>query len=611
MGRTGSAICWGLLLIGLIVLGPGWQPYAAHAGDVTRIGRAIESFALPDIHNRPRSIQEFADRPVLVVVFLGTECPLVKLYGPRLAELSAEFSPRGVQFMGINANLQDTMTEMAAFGREAGFDFPLLKDVGNLVADQFQATRTPEVFVLDAERKVRYHGRIDDQYGTGSSSGYARNEIGRRDLAMALEELLANQMVSVPETHVAGCLIGRVARVAPHGEVTYSRQIARILQSRCVECHRPGQVGPFALTSYDEVVGWADMIREVVREERMPPWFANPEHGKFSNDCRLTTQQKQQIESWVECGCPEGDRNELPPPREFVEGWKIGEPDAIVYMDERPFTVAAEGVIDYQYYLVDPHFTEDKWVQGIECRPGNRSVVHHVGVTLHTASGAPRGKGVLIGYAPGMSPTQYPEGIAMRIPAGTFLKFQMHYTPNGYEQTDRSAVGFKFVDPATVRKEARGGLCGTFALKIPAGDPNHKVTSTLKFGRDSLLVNLLPHMHLRGKSFRYEVAYPDGTSEILLDVPHYDFNWQWWYELSEPKLLPKGTKMTCTAYFDNSADNPHNPDPTATVEFGEQSWQEMMYGFMTTLDAKQDLVAERAAKVSQAAQEVSTEQAVQ
>ncbi len=572
------------------------------ANEEARIGRKIDSFRLPDHHGRMRSLDEFSDAKAVVVVFLGTECPLVKQYGPRLAELSKQLAAQDVQIIGINSNLQDTITEIGAYARTFHIDFPILKDSGNVVADRFGAVRTPEAFVLDQDRVIRYWGRIDDQYGLGNASGYAKVAVEREDVKLAVAEILSGKPVSEPVTKAFGCLIGRVARVTPHGEITYADHIAKIIDNRCVNCHRPGELGPFALTNYEEVLGWAGMIREVVSEERMPPWFANPEFGQFENDCRLTEEERELIYQWVECGCPQGDMARRPALPEFVDGWQIGEPDAVFYMSDEPYTVAAEGTVEYQYFTVDTGFTEDKWITAAESRPGNRSVVHHIICFISppgSSGGEGRGNGAQIGYAPGMPPRQFKPGFGMKIPAGARLTFQMHYTPNGVEQTDRSYVGFKFIDPKLVKHEVTGGLSGNVTFRIPPGDSNYKVTSTKKFRRDTMLLSMLPHMHLRGKSFRYEVKYPDGTEEILLDVPKYDFNWQLWYQLSQPKLLPKGTRMTCTAYFDNSEENPFNPDPTIEVTWGEQTWEEMMFGFMSFYDPNRNLQTDGAASAEE------------
>ncbi len=561
-------------------------PTAGAAETRNLIGHQVDGFELHDFRGKIHSLGDYDDKQLVVAVFMGTECPLARLYAPRLEKLWQEFSPQGVQFLMIDSNQQDSITELGAFARINKLTFPVLKDPDNSVADLFRAQRTPEVFVLDAKRTVRYHGRIDDQYGLGSNSGYARPEIKRRDLAVAIEELLAGKDVSLAVTTATGCIIGRIAKVDPHGEVTYSNQIVRFLQDRCVECHRDGEIGPFSLTDYDEVVGWAEMMREVMDEERMPPWFADPRYGHFANDVRLSNDEKQLFSTWVDNGCPQGDSEQLPPPREFAVGWQIGEPDMVVHIADEPYTVPAEGVVEYQYFTVDPGFKEDTWVKATEARPDNRAVVHHIIAFLHPPNSSGRGGGIrsgLGGYAPGSGARIFPKGVGTLVPAGSLITFQMHYTPNGTVQKDRSSIGLIFADASEITHRADGGLSGTLAFRIPPGDPNYEVTSKKKFRRDTMLICLTPHMHLRGKSFRFEAEYPDGTREILLDVPKYDFNWQLSYDFAEPKLIPKGTYLHCTAHFDNSEDNLANPDPTEEVTFGDQTWEEMMFGFFTAI----------------------------
>lgn len=569
---------WIAILTGLLI---GSQALAAEAEG--SLGRKVEEFTRRDFRGKTHALSDFSQSKLLVVAFLGCDCPLAKRYAPRLVGLAEEFEPRGVAFLGIDANCQDSMTELAAYARIHKIRFPLLKDTGNTLADAIGAERTPEVFVLDQGRVVRYRGRIDDQFLVGRQ----RPEPTRRDLAAALEELLADQPVSVPETAAVGCHIGRVPERKPQGEVTYSNQIARLLQNRCIACHRPGQIAPFPLTSFDEVVGWAETIREVVQEERMPPWFANPAYGHFANDARLSDEEKRSLAAWVEGGCPEGDPAQLPEPRQFTDGWQIPEPDQVIYVQDKPVTVQAEGVVAYQYFVVDPGFTEDRWVKAAEARPDNRSVVHHIVVFFVAPGERLRGlnRGALIGYAPGMPPSRYPEGAALLVPAGARLVFQVHYTPNGSEQQDRSCVGLVFADPASVRERIQGGAAPNRFFEIPAGADNYEVKSEHRFKEAVRLLTLTPHMHLRGKSFRYEAEYPDGCREILLDIPHYDFNWQLRYHLAEPKLLPAGTRLLCTAHFDNSPNNLANPDPTKPVRWGDQTWEEMMIGYFSTLPA--------------------------
>jgi peroxiredoxin len=545
----------------------------------SHIGQKAPEFRLQDTAGAEHSLADMKDSQLVVVVFLGPECPLARLYAPRLNQLAAEFGPRGVRFVAIDSNVQDAPEEIAAYVREHEISFPVLKDSNNVVADQFRATRTPEVFVLDAARVVRYHGRIDGQY----LPGVQKTKNPRRDLAEALDELLAGRQVGQPELEAAGCFIGRVPNPT-QGEVTYSRHIARIFQNRCVECHRAGEIAPFSLTSYDEALGWGETIREVVNQGRMPPWFADPAVGHFLNDARLSDEEKRQIDQWVAAGCPEGDPADLPEPRKFVGGWNIPQPDLVLKMRDKPFQVPAEGVVDYKHFEVDPGFTEDKWMVACEARPGNRSVVHHILVFLRTPGGEIellRGS-LLAAYAPGSPPRMTEPGMAKRIPAGSKIIFQLHYTPNGKPQEDISTLGLKFCDADEVEQEVESGFAINFAFAIPPGTKDYKVTSKHVFDQDRLLLGLTPHMHMRGKSFRYEAIYPDGTREELLNVPRWDFNWQIDYLLSKPKLMPAGTTLFCEAHYDNSAESPTNPDPTKWVKFGEQTWDEMMIGWFTT-----------------------------
>lgn len=558
----------------------------------TTIGGTVGEFTLEDYRGRQHALRDFGGRPVVLAV-LGTECPLAKLYAARLVGIAKEYSERGVAFVGLFPNRQDSRSDIADFARKEGIEFPLLKDAGHRVADALAAERTPEVFLLDADHVIRYRGRVDDQFDVG----VARPKPTREYLKDALEDLLNGKSIRTSSTPATGCVIGRVRLPQANAQVTYSHQIARLLQDRCIECHRHGQIAPFALDRYEEAVGWAEMIREVVDDGRMPPWHADPAHGRFANDSRLTDDEKDLIHRWVEAGAPEGDPMDLPDPPVYVEGWRI-KPDA-VYTFVEPFVVPATGVVEYQYRIVDPGFTEDKWVQAAEANPGNRSVVHHI-ICFVLPPGAGTDEGsldkafmtdFLVGMAPGAPPQCFPEGSAKLIRAGSRIVFQLHYTPNGTQQSDQSSIGLVFADPKTVRRHAYTHAVGTELFEIPPGDPDYKVQSAVRFRDDTLLLTLIPHMHLRGKSFRYVATYPDGRDEILLDVPRYDFRWQNTYIFEEPKLLPKGTRLRALASFDNSPENPNNPDPTKRVRFGDQTWEEMMLGFFQMVRAHEDRIA--------------------
>ncbi|MDC0936929.1 redoxin domain-containing protein [Pirellulales bacterium] len=572
----------------LTILCTAWaaNPTAANSGG--QVGFSVASFTLNDYLGARHSLSQWDDAELVVVVFLGTECPLAKLYGARLAEIDKKYANK-VQFVGINSNQQDTLREIAGYARRHGIEFPVLKDAGAKVADAFGAKRTPEAFVLDRQRVVRYRGRIDDQFGVG----YARPEAEQADLITAIDALLAGGRVDNPSTVAVGCLISRPRDIEADSTVTYAADIAPILNQHCVKCHRDGEIAPFALTNYDAAAAWSETLLEVIDDGRMPPWHASPEHGEFLNDARLTDREKEQFRTWVKNGAPAGDLAVAPPAPEFVEGWQIPEPD-VVYRIPEPYQVPATGVVEYQHFYFDPGFEEDMWIRGAEARPGNRQVVHHV-ILFHMDGDRDTHRpedplfNAIAAFAPGMPAIMAPEGIALRIPAGSKLGFQVHYTPNGSPQFDSSEAGLIFADPEQVQHEVRVQAGLNFAFLIPPGADDYRVSTNYNVQRESLLFSLTPHMHYRGKSFRFTAKYPGGGEEVLLDVPRYDFNWQNIYLLRKPKRLPAGTVVAMEASFDNSAGNPLNPDPQKTVGWGDQTWQEMMIGTMGISDFAEEL----------------------
>jgi mono/diheme cytochrome c family protein len=362
---------------------------------------------------------------------------------------------------------------------------------------------------------------------------------------------------------------------APSAKVTYAKDVAPIFYNKCVECHRAGEIAPMSLMSYKESRPWARSIKEKVVTKTMPPWHADPNHGAFSNDRRLSQKELDTIVAWVDGGAVEGNANDLPPAPKFVDGWNIGKPD-IVFQLPQAIAVPATGVVKYQYVNVPTNFTEDKWIQAAEIRPENRGVVHHIIVFI-------QGKGqqqLLTGWAPGEQPAVMKDGLAKRIPAGSTLVFQLHYTPNGKAVNDRSYVGLIFAKEKP-KNELLVMPVMNMKFAIPAGDPTYQVESTYTFKEDAHIRSLMPHMHLRGKDFLYRVTYPDGRSEVILSVPKYDFNWQTYYQLKAPVAAPKGTRIDCLAHFDNSTNNRFNPDPTQEVKWGDQTFEEMMIGWMS------------------------------
>ena len=586
-----------LLIAGWLVLAAA-QSAQGGARGTAAIGDVVKDLAAKDVVGATFSLTQVGRDKLIVFAFLGVDCPLAKLYSPRLVELAGKYKSSGVVFIAVDSNRQDSMTEIIAFARRHEITFQILKDLRQTIADRLGATRTPEIVVLDRERRVRYRGRIDDQFGfvpTNRRASYHKPNPERNDLQCAIDELLAGKPVSVTETESAGCLIGRDREPAAHSSVTYAKDVAPILNRRCITCHRPQQIAPFALTSYEEVAGWADMIAEVTELNRMPPWHADPKYGSFVNDARLSEEEKRLLAEWATAGAPQGDPKSLPEPPKFVDAWMIPQPDEIIYMSPEPFNVPANGVVPYQVFVVDPGWKEDRWISSIELRPGNRSVVHHILVfalpaEANTFDPLRADESYFAGFAPGLVPDQLPSGFARPIPAGSKLLFNVHYTPNGSPQQDRSYLGVKFADPRSVAREVTVSCAFNKTFQIPPGVFNQEVRSRYVFQRDSLLLSMIPHMHLRGKDFCYEATYPDGHREMLLSVPNYDFGWQTTYRLREPKIMPRGTVINCVAHYDNSEANLNNPDPKAMVAWGEQTFDEMMTGFFEIAPVAEGLV---------------------
>jgi peroxiredoxin/mono/diheme cytochrome c family protein len=570
------------------------------------VGQTVPNFTLRDaLTGQPVSLYSFRGKQAAVLFYSGLGCPIGDLYLPRLERYAKEYGPKGVVFLTINANPGDTDEAIRAQEAKEGRTLPVLRDTKREVADNLEVERTCETLVLDGRARLRFRGAIDDQYDYG---GKRRAEPSRHYLKDALDGLLAGRDLDVTATSVAGCplepkpnLTAKLATVervrAPSdeivaaqdaadgpepevGAVSWSGEVAAIVQDRCQNCHRPGQSGPFDLLSYDDARRRAAGIAEVVAERRMPPWHADPRHGKFANDRHLSPKERATLLAWVEQGTPLGDPAKAPAPKSWVDGWNIGQPDQVIELPEE-YIVKADGTLNYQYFVVPSGFTEDRWIQAAEARPTDRGVVHHIIVYLQVP-GQPRDRGPgvhLCGYAPGDMPTVLPPGTAKRIPKGANFVFQVHYTPNGKVRKDRSALGLIFAKtPPTTEAITHGIANPKFA--IPPGDANYEVKDSWRTRRDITLLAFMPHMHLRGKDFQYDAVYPDGRRETLLKVPAYDFAWQSYYTLAEPLKLPAGTRIDCVAHYDNSEGNRVNPDPTDTVRWGDQTWQEMMIGYI-------------------------------
>lgn len=385
---------------------------------------------------------------------------------------------------------------------------------------------------------------------------------------------------------------------------TFYRDILPILQNHCQECHRPGEIAPMPLLTYQQTRPWAKAIKTNVLSGKMPPWPADPHFGKFANDRSLSRGEIDTLSNWADSGAAEGKSSDAPAPRTFVQGWNIPQPDLVIKMPQ-PFAIPAKGTIEYQYVIIPTGFTDDKWVQAVEVRPSNRAVVHHAviflrepdsrwltgaqtGVAFAPVVSSPQerlintgggGSDILTTYTPGMVPDNWGPGQAKLIKAGSDLVFQIHYTADGTAGIDQTEIGLVFAKQP-LREKIVSVNTANRMFRIPPGDPNYSAEATYMVRRPMTLVNLFPHLHLRGKAFQYDVIYPDGHTETILKVDKWSLNWQLSYTLAQPLALPAGTRIRVTAWWDNSANNPANPDPKAEVTWGEQSWEEMLVGFM-------------------------------
>jgi hypothetical protein len=367
---------------------------------------------------------------------------------------------------------------------------------------------------------------------------------------------------------------------------TFAKDVAPIFYSKCVECHRPTMFAPMSLVKFDDARPWAKSIRNRVSARTMPPWGADPTHGVFKNDPRLSDKEIATILAWVDGGAPKGDDKDMPAMPSFTDGWTIGEPDAVFEMKEA-YQIPATGVIEYQYIRIPMNIPEAKWLAAIEIKPQARAHVHHVlaytqpaGTPINEAGAL--GPGNIGGVTPNKPGVVFDPGVGRMLEANSDLILQMHYTTNGEAAVDKTVVGLKFLKepPSMVQ---RGGSVIQPRFVIPAGDPNAEVRGSRVLQADTVITSFTPHMHVRGKDMTYTAKYPDGRTEVLLSVPKYDFNWQITYQLKEAKRMPKGTEIEVVAHYDNSPQNKFNPDPTKDVRWGDQTFEEMMIGFWGTV----------------------------
>jgi thiol-disulfide isomerase/thioredoxin len=555
------------------------------------VGRYVPDATFTDLAGKPGKLSDYKSSKLLVVAATGTSCPLCGKFGPTLAKVEAEFAGKGVAFLFVNPVPTDTPAACADMAKRLDLKGRYTRD--EMLAATLKLRTTTEVVVLDSARTVQYRGAVDDQYGLG----YATDAPTREYLRPALTALLAGNTPEYAATTAPGCELDlpKVA-TAP----TYHNRISRIVQQNCQECHRSGGVGPFPLDSADDVKSHGGMIRKVLSNGTMPPWFATPDDHKWLNDRALTAADKADLLAWLKLA-PLGDPADAPLPRTFAaDGWAIGKPDAVIELS-KPAQVKATGTMPYHLATVETKFDEDKWVTAYEVKPTAPAVVHHVLVHVVpqrtvdgiigrlTGGGGPRNmalradaederQGYFAAYVPGNASYVLPAGYAKRLPKGAVLRFQIHYTPTGTATEDRTRVAFQFAD-APPKYEVRVAGVAQPRISIPPGADNHKEVAKLMVPFDVTLLSFVPHLHVRGKAAKYELT-ADGKTTTLLDVPRYDFNWQLRYELAEPVKVSRGSTLHFTAWYDNSEKNPANPDPTKQVRWGQQTSDEMHIGYV-------------------------------
>jgi mono/diheme cytochrome c family protein len=538
-------------------------------GGAAFAGTEVGNFALLDHQGKYHELDYYCRIPSAkgIVLFVqGNGCPLVQKRIPELKRLNAEFGKRGILFGMLNANPQDERAEIAAEAAEFGINVPILKDEAQLVASMLGVTRTAEAFVIDTKTKqVVYRGAIDDRMSYQKEKPTAEH-LYLRD---ALEALIGGREIAMPVTEAPGCKVSITEK-----PVSYANDVAPILKTQCVTCHTEGGLGPFAMSRYKKVKGWSEMIAEVILTKQMPPWDADPAIGKFTNDCGINPEDARTLVSWIKAGSPRGEGDDpLEGYQPELPEWNLGEPQKIITLPEQK--IAAEGVFKYRYVHIDNPFDQDVWLTATEVNPGNTRVLHHVIVTAQDPNDKKR-EAWITGYAPGTQGSVYPNGSAVKLRKGWKLEFQLHYTASGKEETDVTRLGLHFVTEPT-EKIFKTAILMKHDFQIPPGAAEHAEEKVLNIGKDSTLYAINPHMHFRGKRMSFEAQFPDGSKVPLLSVPNYDFNWQRTYFLTEPVKLPAGTRILVRNAWDNSALNPHNPDPKKEVRWGDQSFEEMFF----------------------------------
>jgi peroxiredoxin len=602
------------LLAGVIVGGGLFLAHIVRADspmDVDKLNKKIDPFTLTDSAGKPVSGPAWSGKKVAVVVFLSFDCPVSNSYSSTLAALYKSYSGMDVAFLGIAAGDELTNVELAKKSAEYKIPFPVVRDDGYKVADLLKAKTSPEAFVLDHNHVLRYRGRIDNTW----SARLRRNrQTTDHELKDALDALLAGKPPKTPATLAVGCPITRDQATKKDGKVTYYRDVLPILQTHCQQCHRPGEVGPFALMTYRQAVNWASDIKEYTHDRKMPPW--KPVEGlPFHNERKLSDKELATLAAWADDDTPEGNPRDAPPPHTYTEGWQLGKPDLVLTVPE-DMTVGPSGKDIFRCFVLPTGLTEDKVVVAVEVRPRNNRIVHHtlnffdttgqarelaqkekdrtkkpseqdhgpgysvsmgIGITRTSGAGQIGGLG---GWAPGQRARFLPEGYGYPLPKGSDVILQVHYHRNGREEKDRTSIGLYFAKKPGVKPYKSMVIPGRFVV-IPAGNSHFRVKGSIEVHEDVLLHSVMPHMHMLGKEIKVTMTPSDGKTTTLVHITDWDYNWQETYFLKQPVKVKAGTKFAVEAYYDNSDKNPSNPfNPPQWVRFGEQTDNEMCFVFL-------------------------------
>ena len=558
---------------------------AANAAD------RVSDFSLVDQEGRFFQLSRNSNQKAIVLLAYDDSSKNARRAVSELADIAEDFTDQKVTFAIVNVTSEADKDVIRNIANDRKIDIRILMDTSQLVAEEIGLTRTAEAIIIDPVAKtVVYRGAISKTVAKGSRS--ERNAASY--VADALTAMLAGQDIAQTQLASKGEVITFPMMTAHQDSLSYAKDIAPILEERCVTCHQEGGIAPFAMSSHQMIQGWSPMIREVLITKRMPPGQVGTEYAnQFHGVNQISVEETQKLVHWIDSGARNDSSTD--PLAEYKISpvkWGHGEPDMIVNIP--PQTIPATGTVEYRNLILPLDLPEDKWVKAVEFVAGDTTVLHHI-IAWAQAPDTGRGRGGAFGilnqgiglgaYAPGNTINTYPDGAGFPLAQGSGLILQMHYTSSGKETVDASEIGIHFWDEEPERA-ILGGSAADLEIAIAPFEANHEMVASKKFRKDAYLTMVGPHMHYRGKDANFKLVYPDGTEEEILNVPNYQFNWQKTYDFKEPKFLPAGTEMVFRATFDNSAMNPYNPDPSAEISWGEQTWQEMMFGFFRYVDAE-------------------------